>query len=271
MLYKILNQLKNIEILCGRKVCAINQYRDYVEVKDSLKEYHKAETIILAIPWNNSQEIYYWPPMPLELRTPPLPADSDKYIKTSFLISYTEGYWRLKGFSGTFIQHDPPIIGHEYRPTIYSGFMIHEEGIEPLVRSIVLHKFAKIYGKEMLLPREFQQHSNELNSMAHFPLTTPWKRIIWSSSAAAATCYRGCLSGAVQSGVRAAMNALLFCRPQVVTWQDIVEVQCHNYLQRREVSWTSILFSTWNLYNVSSYTLFICGIVLVLSKAYKKH
>lgn len=123
----------------------------------------------------------------------------------------------------------------------------------------------------MLLPREFQQHSYELNNLAHLPLTTPWNRIIWSSSAAAGTCYRGYLGGAVQSGLRAAMNALLICRPQMVSWQDIVEVQCHNYLRHRETTWTSIFDSTCNLYNVSLYTFFICGLVLILTKAYKKH
>lgn len=205
------------------------------------------------------------------MQTPPLPADSEKFIITSFLANYTEGYWRLKGFSGNYIKHEPFIIGHEYRSTIYSGFMVHEEGIEPLVRSIVLREFAKIFGDEMLLPSEFQQHSYELNNRAHLSLTTPWNRIIWSSSAAAATCYRGFLGGAVQSGLRAAVSALHVCRPQVVTWQDIVEVQCHNYLHRRDATWTSIFLSSWNLYNISSYTLFICGIVLILSQAYKKH
>ncbi|XP_023308873.2 amine oxidase [flavin-containing] B [Lucilia cuprina] len=271
LLYKLLQHLQNIEILYERKVIAINQYRDFVEVRDSSNEYHVAEAIILAIPWNFSQEIYFRPPLPLELQTPPSPVDSEKYIVTSFLASYTEGYWRLKGFSGCYIKHEPLLIAQEYRPTVYAGFMIHEEGIEPLVKSIVLHEFAKIFGEEMLVPREFQQHSYELNYLGHLPLTTPWNRIIWSSSAASGTCYRGRLGGAVQSGLRAAVNALLVCRPQIVTWQDIAEVQCHSYLRRRETTWSSVFLSTFNLYNVSTYTIFISGLVLILTKAYKKH
>ncbi|KAM7359504.1 putative monoamine oxidase sheepish [Cochliomyia hominivorax] len=271
LLYKLLNKLKGVEIICGRKVYSINQYRNHVEVKDSEKALHLADAIILAIPWNCCRELCFWPHLPIELQTPPLPADNEKYILTSFLASYTKGYWRLRGFSGRYIKHDPLLIGHEYRPTIYCGFIVHEEGIEPLVKSIVLHDFAKIFGEEMLLPQEFHQHSFELNNLAHLPLTTPWNRVIWSSSAAAGTCYRGYLSGSVQSGLRAAMNALFVCRPQTVNWQDIAEVQCHNYLRPRENTWSSILFSTFNLYNISSYTIFICGLVLILNKAYKKH
>lgn len=268
---ELLENLKNIEIMYWRRVCAINQYRDHVEVKDSLNEHHTAKTVILAVSWNCIQEIYFWPPLPMELRVPPLPADSEKYIMTSFLASYSDGFWRIKGFSGHFVKHEPLLIGHEYRPTIYSGYMIHEEGIEPLVRSVVLHELAKVFGEEMLLPLEFHQHSYELNSLAHLPLTTPFNRIIWSSSAAAGTCYRGRLGGAVQSGIRAAMNALLICEPQIVTWEDIAEVQCHDYLPRRETNWLSLVLSSCNLYNVTSYTLFVCGIVFLLTKVYKKH
>lgn len=271
LLYKLLYKLENIEIVCGRKVTAINQYRDFAEVKDSVNEYHIAEAIILAVPWNCSQDIRFVPPLPIELQTPSLSADSNKYTITSFLISYSKGHWRLKGFSGHFIKHEPILIAYEYRPTVYSGFMLHEEGIEPLVKSIVLHEFAKIFGEEMLLPQEFEQRSYEVNNLTCLPLTTPWNRIIWSSSEAAGTCYRGHLGGAVQSGIRAAMNALLVCRPQIVTWNDIVEIQCHNYLRRREATWTSMLLSTLNLYNVSFYTAVICGIVLILTKTYKKH
>lgn len=270
LLHKLMYNLRNIEIVCGRKANVINQYRDYVEVRDSENEYHIAEAIILAVPFNCIQNICFNPTLPVELQTPAVSADNEKFVITSFLARYSEGYWRIKGFSGSFIKLEPLLIAHEYRSTVYSGFMIHEEGIEPLVKSIVLHEFAKIFGQEMLLPKEFQQSSYNLNNMSHLPLTTPWNRIIWSSSAAAGTCYRGHLGGAVQSGLRAAMNALLLCRPQIVTWQDIVEIHCHKYLHRRETSWTSI-FSTWNLYNTCSYSVFICGLVLILTTIFKKH
>lgn len=271
MLNKLIQKLKDTEILFGRKVIAINQYREYAEVKDSTNEYHLADTIILAASWNFIQEMHFWPPLPLELQIPPSPADKDKSIITSFLINYTEGFWRLKGYSGNFNKLEPFLVGREYRPTVYSGFMIHEEGIEPLIKSVVLHELAKIFGNEMLLPQEFLQRSFNLENLAHMPLTTPWNRLIWSSSAAAATCYRGYLGGAVQSGLRAATNALLICRPQSVAWQDIAEIQCHNYLRRREATWIALNLSSFNLYNVSSYTVFVCGLLFILAKAYRKH
>lgn len=254
----------------NRKVLEIYQYRDCVKVVDSENLYYIADVVIVAIPWNRMQDIKFCPPLPQEIQKAPQPADNTNYVITSFLATYKDGHWRTKQFSGKYLSLEPFLVAQEYRCTTICGYYTHEEGLEPLVRSIILHKLSENFGEEMLIPLEYVQHTFELNTMAHVPLTSAWNRVIWSSSAAAGTCFRGHLGGAVQSGIRAAVNALLITRPQLVTWQDIAEIQCHNYLPRRDITGFRRWLSAWNLYDTTMYTLFVGGLVVILCHSYKK-
>lgn len=261
--------LSNIEILYNHKVTEINLHRDHVTIRDSNGNHFIAQVIILAIPMDKIEEIYFWPPIPPEIKMPPLEVDEPKYVITSFLIRYIEGYWRNASYSGNFVSHNPFIVGYEYRSTIYSGYMVHEEGVEPLVQSMVLHEFARFYGDEMLKPIEYTQQTYSLHAKNHIPMTTPWGRVIWSSSAAVATCYRGFLGGAVQSGFRSALNALLFVRPQLVSWHQLSELRCKDSLSVNEQTWLSLRLSELNVYNVTSTSLVIIISYLILSRLSK--
>ncbi|XP_073822675.1 putative monoamine oxidase sheepish [Musca autumnalis] len=270
LLAKLLEHMQFVHLIYGHKAAHIYQYREYVEVRDAHNQLYIAQAIILAIPWNYIQELQFLPPLPLELAKAPPCVNKTKYVVTSFLASYRESYWQNGNYSGEYLCMEPFLIAHQYHDNIMYGYYIHEEGIEPLVKPIILHKLAEAFGEGMLTPIEFSQHTFELNTSALAPLTTPWNRVIWSSSAAAGTCYRGLLGGAVQSGYRAAMNALLICRPQLVTWQDISEIHCSTYLPKRQTSKLQAWISSWNLYNISTYTMFISGLILVLRRCYRR-
>lgn len=271
LLNRILQEIPNTEIVLQRKIVRIQQYRDHVVVLDSNHEYHACEAVILAVPWNSLSDINFSPPIPLELQYPPIAADKMKYVMTSFIAKYRESHWRNLGFSGNLYCHDPFLVGYEYQELFtYAGFVVHEEGIEPLIRSIILHKLKEKFGENMLIPVDYRQNTYELSIKSHKPLTTPWSRVIWSSSSAAGTCYRGFLGGAVQSGLRATLHALLILRPQQVKWNDIAEIQCHDYLPQRDFSMTSVWLSSWNIYDTCIYVSFTSGLLLCLCAIYKK-
>ncbi|KAI9584725.1 probable flavin-containing monoamine oxidase A [Glossina fuscipes] len=266
---RLLQMLDKTQFVYGRDVVEIHQFRTHVEVRDIANESHMADVVILAIPFNNLKRIYFWPRLPREMEKSLKKHNGFQYVVTSFLASYPDGYWRRKGFNGDYIGINPLMICHEYRPKTYCGYVILEQGLETLTRTLVLQRLAEYYGNEMLSPLEFQQRSYDVSKKDHLPLTTPWSRVIWASSAAAGTCFRGCLSGAVQSGLRAAMNALLLLRPQLVTWKDIADVQCRD-MPREQASVLTLWLSTLNLYNVTTYAAFITGLIFILNRFYKR-
>lgn len=267
----MLERMEYVHIIYGHKVSEIFQYREHVEVLDSQNIKYTAHSIILALPWQQINDIQFHPPLPLELQRAPRNENKTKYVLTSFLASYREAYWQKSGYTGQYLWLEPFLMVHQYHNNTIYGHYLHEEGIEPLVKSLILHKLAEAFGEEMLLPLEYSQHTFELPALNHAPRTTPWNRVIWSSSASAGTCYRGLLGGAVQSGYRAAMNALLICRPQLVTWQDISEIQCSLNLPLRKRTFLHRWCSSWNLYGIATNVIFVSGFILVLRCCYKKH
>lgn len=270
LLNALIQRLQGTEFLLSRQVKAICHYKDYIEVHDSVHNVHTTDVLVLAIPLNSLQQINFSPPVPMELRKVMNNKLKTRLMLTSFIAGYGDGHWRNAGYSGSFLKNEPFLVGYEYRPTIYGGMMIHDSGSDSLVRSIALNALAQHFGEAMKTPRTYNQHTYELSSLAHVPLTTPWHRIIWSSSAAASTCYRGFLGGAVQSGLRAALNALLLVRPQVVTWTDVADVHCQNCPNIKDVSALQLWMSGLNLYNVGYYTLYASSVFLALQFAFKK-
>ncbi|XP_020716533.1 uncharacterized protein LOC101449371 isoform X2 [Ceratitis capitata] len=263
--------LQRADILLSRQAKAIYHYKDYIEVHDSVQNIHTTDALILAIPLNALQQINISPTVPLEWRKMLNNARPGvRKMMTSFIASYRDGHWRNGGYSGSFLKYDPLIVGCEYRPTVYTGLMLHNDGMESLVRSMTLNALAQHFGEEMKVPHTYSQYTFELSSLQHLPLTTPWNRIIWSSSAAASTCYRGFLGGAVQSGLRASLNALLVVRPQVVTWTDVADIHCQNCPNIRDIGALKLWLSALNLYNVGYYALYASSVFLALQFAYKK-
>ncbi|XP_067632807.1 uncharacterized protein shps [Eurosta solidaginis] len=271
LLLKALTQnLGNTEILLSRQVKNICHYKDYVEVHDSAQYIHTTDALILATPLNFIQRINISPQLPVELRNVICNKLDQRKMITSFMAEYNDGHWRKAGYSGNFLKNEPFIVGYEYRPSVYVGLIVHDGTLNSMVRVTVLEALAVNFGEEMNQPHSYNEHTFELSNLGHLPLTTPWNRIIWSSSAAASTCYRGFLGGAVQSGLRAAMNAMLIVRPQVVTWTDVADVHCQNCPNINDVGIVELWMSGLNLYNVGYYTLYASSIILALQFAYKK-
>nr|XP_014096519.1 putative flavin-containing monoamine oxidase AofH [Bactrocera oleae] len=270
LLNVLTQRLQGTEFLVSRQVKSICHYKDYIEVHDSTQKVHTTDVLILAIPLNSLQQLNFLPPVPMELRKVMNNKLKLRLMLTSFIAGYGDAHWRNAGYSGSFLKNEPFIVGYEYRPNVYGGMMIHDSGSESLVRSIALKAFAENFGDAMETPYTYNQHTFELSSLAHVPLTTPWHRIVWSSSAAASTCYRGFLGGAVQSGLRAALNALLLVRPQVVTWTDVADVHCQNCPNIKDVGALQLWMSGLNLYNVGYYTLYASSVILALQFAFKK-
>ncbi|XP_053954553.1 putative flavin-containing monoamine oxidase AofH [Anastrepha ludens] len=270
LLKALTQRLQHTEILLSRRVKSICHYKDYVEVHDSTQDIHTTDALIFAIPLNCLQQINIAPPVPVELRKVMNNKLKAEKSVTSFIASYSDGHWRKAGYSGNFLKTEPLILGYEYRPNVYVGMMVHDNTMDALVRAIVLDALAQNFGDEMKRPHSYNQHTFELSNLAHVPLTTPWHRVIWSSSAAASTCYRGFLGGAVQSGLRAAMNALLIVRPQTVTWTDVADVHCQNCPNIKSIGVLQLWMSGLNLYNVGYYSLYASSVLVALQLAYKK-
>ncbi|XP_055904925.1 probable flavin-containing monoamine oxidase A [Eupeodes corollae] len=244
-----LARLEPVSIKRQSKVVEVCHHNDYVEVTETNGSIHCARVVILAIPCNQIEDIFITPPIPLEYEIPYL---GDKYYITSFLVEYDEPHWRRGGFSGSFYSADPPIFAQQHKQTSLVGYVMHEHGFELLIRSILLKSLAESFGKEMTEPVKYHQQTFEQISLMNLPCTTPWNRIIWSSTSMA-TLYRGCLNGAVQSGLRAAVHALLILRPQSVIWQDLAEIQKASVVYRYPSHW-DLMKSSWNVYNTAVYS-----------------
>ncbi|XP_055373713.1 uncharacterized protein LOC129607044 [Condylostylus longicornis] len=203
--------LNNTQILTNVKVTDIYHYPDYVLVKDSDGKIFNTSVLILAIPWNHLKDINIFPSIPKELST----TNSHlKYFITFYLIEHNDIELLQKdNLCGSFLSLEKPIL---------------------IFRECKMNKLVAII-------------TYEQNLLLNLPPTTPWNRIIFSSTTAA-TAYRGCVSGAIQSGYRAAINALLIIRPQNVSWKDLDQIQKARPLKRYAGRFKKLL-SKINLFN----------------------
>lgn len=244
------SRLDTITIRRCAKVVEIHHYENYVQVTETEGNMHTSKVLVLAVPCNQIEDIFITPPVPEEWE---VPCSGDKYFVTSFRVKYEESHWRRKGFSGSIYSAEPPIFIHAHNQTALDGYIMHGQGDELRVKSTVLNCLVDKFGEEMREPFEFSQHTYEQTSLLNLPCVTPWNRIVWSSTATA-TLYRGCLNGAVQSGLRGAMHALLILRPQSISWQDLAEIQRANAVYRYPSHW-ELIKSTVNVYNAVVYSL----------------
>ncbi|XP_030376417.1 probable flavin-containing monoamine oxidase A isoform X2 [Scaptodrosophila lebanonensis] len=266
----ILEKLKNIGIYTNRKVTDVEHFKNYVLVTDSSGNRYTAEAVIMAIPWNNVEQINFMPAMPERFRAEPRVAVKSKRVITQFSVSYSKSFWDLLGYSGHFLCSSPFIVGHENRPATFSGYMLHAPAQDGDVRRVVLQQLAKHFGKEMLEPIDYNENSFGLSVTLHKPQIRPWNRIIWSSSSAVGTYYRNLMGGAVDSGLRAAVNALFVVRPQVVGWKDLLDMQEKDLYKSETPSRVKGLLSRLNLYNVTFYSVFVLGLIFLLNLGYQR-
>ncbi|ALC47006.1 CG13611 [Drosophila busckii] len=265
----LLKRLAYTEIHYNVRATRVQHFKNYVSVRDSMGTEHVAQAVILAIPWNKVLQLEFDPPLPKQFVTKNRQKVKSSRQITQFMVFYNKSYWYYQGFSGHFMNSLPLVIGFELRPTIYCGYMLHTPDELSKVRDTVLELLAEKFGKEMLTPKHYEQKTYDLNEPMDRPLIKPWHRVIWSSSSAV-IYNRNLMGGAVESGIRAAINALFVVRPQVVGWRDLLDVQEKNILTGDESGYTAALLGRLNIYNVTFYSIFIVGIIYFLNLGYSR-
>ncbi|XP_032597492.1 probable flavin-containing monoamine oxidase A [Drosophila grimshawi] len=269
LLEGLLKKLKHTDIRSGVKAVELEHFKNYVQLTDSKGDRHIAQAVILAIPWNKVNQLRFKPQLPQQFRDFSRISRQSKFVITQFTIDYDKSYWLSKGYSGNFMNMKPLVVGYEQNKNEYGGYMLHDTDVETAtVRDTILDLLAEQFGKEMLDPLEYKEEICELNTAVNKPQTRPWHRIVWSSSAAVATNNRNLMGGAVESGIRAAINALFVIRPQVVGWRDLLDVQQKDRYAGISPGYFASLLSRLNLYNITFYGIFVLGLICLLNFGY---
>ncbi|EDW98973.1 uncharacterized protein LOC6538746 [Drosophila yakuba] len=273
LIESILEQLQFITITLNCRAVRLDHYKNYVQVTDDQGNRHTAQAAILAIPWNKVQKLEFVPPIPTayQPRTPSKSGQRRRQLISQFRLRYGKSVWTDLGYSGNFLSAQPLLVsGHECRLSSFCGYVLHAPEDQDEVLQDVVDLLAEHFGEEMRQPLECQCHTDELNAAQHKPQTKPWHRVIWSSSSAVGTSYRSLMGGAVQSGFRAAVNAVFVVRPQVVSWKDML-------VERPKLAQDVVasgrirgLLSRLNLYNVTFYSFFVLGLIWLLNLGYAR-
>ncbi|XP_037727506.1 uncharacterized protein LOC119558243 isoform X2 [Drosophila subpulchrella] len=273
LIENILEQMQFTKIMLNCKAEKVEHFKNYAQVTDNLGNSHTAQAVILALPWNKVQKLEFepriprafLPPVATKLKNPP------RRLISQFQFRYAKSFWSDLGYSGNFLSSQPLVSGHECRMATFCGYMLHSPEDQDEVLEEVMDLLASHFGEEMREPLESQCSTDELNEALHKPQTKPWHRVIWSSSSAVGTSYRSLMGGAVQSGFRAAVNALFVVRPQVVSWKDMLDERPKNTQEGARTSGRIRgLLSRLNLYNVTFYSLFVLGLIWLLNFGYAR-
>uniref|UniRef100_A0A6P4F261 monoamine oxidase n=2 Tax=Drosophila rhopaloa TaxID=1041015 RepID=A0A6P4F261_DRORH len=271
LIENILEQMQFTTVTLNCRAVKVEHFKNYVQVTDEREQKHTAQAVILAIPWNKVQQLEFDPRIPKAF-LPPLATKSGhnpRRLITQFHLRYGKSVWAELGYSGNFLSSQPMVSGHECRMSTFCGYMLHSPEEQDDVLEDLMDALAEQFGEEMRQPLECQCSTDELSVAMHKPQTKPWHRVIWSSSSAVGTSYRSLMGGAVQSGVRAAVNALFVVRPQVVSWKDMLdERQNRTTPDGVRTGRLRGLLSRLNLYNVTFYSFFVLGLIWLLNLGY---
>ncbi|KAH8312751.1 hypothetical protein KR044_012636 [Drosophila immigrans] len=268
LLDSLLERLQPIEILLNAKVDTVEHFKDYVRLTTADGTTFTTHTVILAVPWDSVKELLFEPPLPVQFEKVSTQKPETKTLFTQFNIRYTRSFWVYQGYSGDFSNVEPFMVGFEHQPAEYSGYILHTEDELLTVRDTVLDLLAEPFGDEMRYPLAYNQQTKVLNRALIKPQTKPWLRVIWSGSSAVATRNRNLMGGAVESGIRSAVNALYVVRPQVVSWRDLSTVQDKKLYEGIGFSRVFALLSRLNLYNFTFYSVFVIGLIVLLNFGY---
>ncbi|KAH8382652.1 hypothetical protein KR009_004638 [Drosophila setifemur] len=272
LIENILELLQFTRITQNCKAVKLEHFKNYVQVTDAEGQKHTAQAVILAMPWNKVQKLQFEPPIPKAF-LPPRSTKAGKKPRrmiSQFQLQYGKSYWAEMGYSGNFLRSAPLVSSHECRMSTICGYMLHSPEEQDSVIEMVTDLLAGEFGEEMRQPLECQCSTDELSVSLHKPQVKPWYRIIWSSSSAVGTNYRSLMGGAVQSGFRAAVNALFVVRPQVVSWRDLPNEGERNSFDQDNSGRLTGLLSRLNLYNVTFYSLFVLGLIWLLNFGYAR-
>ncbi|XP_072028108.1 probable flavin-containing monoamine oxidase A isoform X2 [Amphiura filiformis] len=228
-------------VLIGEPVTEIDQSdEDVVSVTTATGKNFRCRYIISAAPLHCSVDIDYIPHQPTVRASLALHSPVGHLFK--FVISYKKAFWREKGYSGELVSTggQPVLPGCTSGPLqlIYDastpngnpalvGFYANgrewSNKTEEECKGAVLNALAEIFGPEAKQPIDFKQKDwgkepynggcpvNVMTpgAISYFydGLTQPFDRIHWAGTESA-TIWRGYMSGAVQSGMRAADEVL---------------------------------------------------------------
>lgn len=254
---KLVAKIGAPQIFLSNKVTDILQSNDFVTIKTDLGNEFLCSVAIVAIPWQNVQKVNFYPPVPVQQIIKEI---GSKKMVTSFIVQYFESHWRIKGFTGNILSHNPHIICYEVKPRILAGSIYHEEFYESILRPITLQILSKNFGEEMNHPIKWEQKTWEQSLHLNHPPINKMNRVVWASTNSA-TSFRGFLNGAVQSGLRSSIQALLLIRPQIIDWMDMESIQ-HASVVRRRIGYCKRLLASFNVYNILKYFLIIGGYFL---------
>ncbi|XP_061182075.1 amine oxidase [flavin-containing] A-like isoform X2 [Saccostrea echinata] len=236
-------------------VSKIRQQENGVFVTTEKGDVYSCDRLVLAIPPNMTKRIQFDPILPFSRRelTKRMPAGD----LTKIIVTYREAFWRKAGLSGEFVTNGGPSVSTEcdrgplcivYDATSARGnaAIVAFLGGAPAIqwrnqkeedrRSAVLKSLSDFLGPEALNYLDYAEKDwgvepyNEGSpvctvgpgAMAYFSkgLRLPFNRIHFAGSESA-TAWCGYMSGAVQSGLRAANEVLFRLRPQAVSAQEL--------------------------------------------------
>lgn len=256
-LEKLVEHTEEVTIYTECKVTQIIQASDSYVLNDSKGNNFKTKAVVLAVPWNCVMSINIYPELPKELNVPSFPS---KYMMSSFLIQYDQPHWRAKGYSGSSYQDgELPLVSYEVNVSTIYGFILHTEDNLNLVDKLyICGTLSKIFGPEMKNPAAFSMRSFLQATILNVPQVSPYGHLVWGSSCTS-TVYRGLLNGAVQGGLRAALNVMSLLHPQTVNYEDFKAVKRADAIFEK-VGWLTNLTCSINIKNTSFAFLGILGL-----------
>lgn len=268
----------NVEEVCKRLINGINsgicvtntvvteicQFENSAHVYTENGDHIEAVLVVLAIPWQDVQQIKFLPNLPTEHR---IQSGNYKNFVTHFKVKFHQIIWHdITNFS---ILHQPDMVYYATDARTISGLIFHnEENSHQIYGESILTRIKKNFGRNIDKPVEWHQKTWIQSPILSLPPIAPWNRIIWSSSNSA-TQYRGYLSGAVQSGYRAALLSLQILRPQTIHWQDIRDVESAHVVKER-IKYFDWFLTSFSVYNICFYStsLAIIGTSVYLTKRF---
>ncbi|TRY65436.1 hypothetical protein DNTS_008767, partial [Danionella cerebrum] len=248
---KLVEQIGAERVRLGAPVKSICQESENIKVKTSTGTV-SCKAVIVACPSHLAGQIQYKPPLPSERQRLIQSMPSGHMLK--FIVTYPTAFWRNKGYSGEIVvrpsetcplsvtfdatspKGNPALVGFicalqahdwcdrkfEERRDGVIGSLAKYLGPEA---STYIHYAEKDWGKEeysggcpvnVMTPGMLTFH--------HPSLRKPCGRIYWAGTETA-TEWCGYISGAIQSGQRAAMEVLAEMCPSSLSVEELTAVQ----------------------------------------------
>lgn len=175
--------------------------------------------VILAIRWKDIREMCFYPEIPKHVRLNYQMMARSKYV-TNFVTQFDLPYWRLNGYSGFILSHQPHFVCYESKRNQLSGLIYHNEGEHIMCKTYVLQKLCTEFGHLAEMPINYCEKTYEQSPIINVRPLEKWNCMVWASTDFGFCC-TGRLNSAVEMGRKAAISTLLTLRPQIVERKDI--------------------------------------------------